>query len=245
MRKYEFGKMSNLGVHEKVLEIVKQYIKNSKLLVTGSGEGSLEYKLLELGVNPKNIISLDINPDRFVLDEIEVLYCDLNKKIPLPNESFDICFSTEVIEHLNNPSNLIFESYRILKTNGFFILTTPNVHSYMQKIRYLFTDQFDYFADSDFNESGHIHPIFDWWLKRVIKDKFSIINYTSQSFYIRLLPRFPKIPVPFKNRFFAVNNIYLLKKNEMRFSNKTKDEVDVSCYFIIHFISYSLKYIYQ
>lgn len=207
-----FSDMSGARVHEKVLELAKPYLRQAKILVAGAGEGSLEFKLISEGVLPGNIVSVDYDPSQFKLKDIKIQFCDLNKEIPFEDNSFDICFSTEVIEHLYNPNNLINETYRVLKLGGMLFLTTPNVHSIMQKIRYLFSDRLGWFFEKDFLGSGHIHPIFDWLLKRMIRGKFKIIYYTSQSFHLRLITKLPGIPVPFRHRLFAVNNIYMLKK---------------------------------
>lgn len=45
--------------------------------------------------------------------------------LPFPDNSFDVLFSFEVIEHLMNPLWNLLECYRILKDNGTIYLTTP------------------------------------------------------------------------------------------------------------------------
>ena len=44
----------------------------------------------------------------------------------VPDDYFDIAFSGEVIEHLENPEILFQDAYRCLKVGGKFIITTPN-----------------------------------------------------------------------------------------------------------------------
>lgn len=51
---------------------------------------------------------------------------DLNKEIPLGNESVDSVTALAVIEHLHEPEVLVREIYRVLKPNGICILTTPS-----------------------------------------------------------------------------------------------------------------------
>lgn len=42
-----------------------------------------------------------------------------------PSNYFDVVFSGEVIEHLDNPAVLFKEAYRVLKKGGKLIITTP------------------------------------------------------------------------------------------------------------------------
>ena len=45
--------------------------------------------------------------------------------IPLPDESVDVAFATEVLEHCPEPLQVIREVHRVLKTGGVFLFTTP------------------------------------------------------------------------------------------------------------------------
>jgi len=45
--------------------------------------------------------------------------------LPLKNDSFDIVFSTQVIEHVPEPKILVAEAFRVLKPGGIFVLTGP------------------------------------------------------------------------------------------------------------------------
>lgn len=48
-------------------------------------------------------------------------------RTPLNNNSVDIVFATEIIEHLSNPIPIIEETFRILKPGGIAVVTTPNI----------------------------------------------------------------------------------------------------------------------
>jgi SAM-dependent methyltransferase len=205
--------MAAAGVHAKTLDLAGKYLnQDSKILIAGSGEGGLEYQLLNKGTSASSICALDIDPKQYKIDGIECQYCDLNGRLPFDDASFDICFSVEVIEHLNNPQNIIDEVHRVLKPGGRLFLTTPNVHSIAQKIRFLFADEFYWFRDKDHKNLGHIHPIFDWLLKRMIQQRFEITQYDAPKFRLRLLSKSPGIPMPIKSKLFADINVYALKK---------------------------------
>lgn len=210
---HPFGNMAASGVHTKALELAKDSLKgDSKILIAGSGEGGLEFQLMKNGVDAGSISALDIDPAQYKIADIECQHCDLNGRIPLDDETFDICFSIEVIEHLNNPQNVINEMHRVLKPNGMLFLSTPNVHSIAQKLRFLVSDEFHWFKEKHYTGLGHIHPIFDWLLKRMIRERFELIEYDAPTFQFRLLTKAPGIPMPGKSRLFADINVYSLRK---------------------------------
>lgn len=51
------------------------------------------------------------------------------EKIPLKEATVDIVTMLAVLEHLENPENILREIIRILKLNGFLTLTTPTVRA--------------------------------------------------------------------------------------------------------------------
>jgi predicted SAM-dependent methyltransferase len=54
---------------------------------------------------------------------------DLNKTLPFPNESFDVVYSNQVFEHIENIIGLIGECYRVLKPGGYLIAHVPYFRS--------------------------------------------------------------------------------------------------------------------
>lgn len=55
--------------------------------------------------------------------------------IPLPDQSQHLVICSEVVEHLEEPENLLREMFRILKPGGFLLLTTDNSPNFFQRIR--------------------------------------------------------------------------------------------------------------
>jgi SAM-dependent methyltransferase len=89
----------------------------------------------------KKIKTLDVGcgnkPYRDLFDDCEYTGMDYNDvgaepdmigsaiEMPLDNESYDMVFSTQVIEHLTEPQQMVHECYRVLKPKGVLILTGP------------------------------------------------------------------------------------------------------------------------
>jgi SAM-dependent methyltransferase len=63
-------------------------------------------------------------------------YCyPLVEGLPLQDESQDLAICSEVVEHLQEPAELLQEVLRVLKPGGFLILTTDNSPSLLQRIK--------------------------------------------------------------------------------------------------------------
>jgi len=54
-----------------------------------------------------------------------LILADINKGIPLDDETADLVIMTEVLEHLREPKFVLGEIFRILKKGGVLLLTTP------------------------------------------------------------------------------------------------------------------------
>jgi 2-polyprenyl-3-methyl-5-hydroxy-6-metoxy-1,4-benzoquinol methylase len=51
---------------------------------------------------------------------------DLNQKLQYKDEAFDIILCLEVLEHLEEPYNVISEFFRVIRKGGLLIMSTPN-----------------------------------------------------------------------------------------------------------------------
>lgn len=89
-----------------------------RALDIGCRDGYWSEKLKSKGYE---IVSADI-----ISDYQGWQFVDANKTLPFPDDHFDLIWSSEVIEHLNNPDFSIKEMVRILKPSGRLIITTPN-----------------------------------------------------------------------------------------------------------------------
>jgi len=119
--------------------VVPQY--NLKIVELGCGEGSILLTIAR-AFGAKEVYGVDINEEALKKARakgIKVAKVDLNKEpLPFPSEFFDIVLMQEVIEHLTNPDNAIEETYRILKPKGYFLISTPNLAWWVNRLALLF-----------------------------------------------------------------------------------------------------------
>ena len=120
-------------------------LPKGKVLDLGCGDGDYAKRLKDLGFD---VIAGDIDKARFrYKNEIEFKYCDITKEMPFPADYFDYVLLMEVVEHLRNPSVVMSEVNRIIKTNGSLVISTPNILNLKSRFRFLFEGAYEYFRE--------------------------------------------------------------------------------------------------
>lgn len=125
---------------DRILALIRSEKDFQKMLDVGCGRGGLtRYVSAVLGIS--EIHGIDIDEKRLDVARnrgIIVHKIDVNTEMfPFPDQYFDLVTSFGVIEHLVYYDNLIREAYRVLKKNGFFILSMPNLGSYINRVALL------------------------------------------------------------------------------------------------------------
>ena len=130
-----------------------------KLLDVGCGNGILMEMVKD---RAEDVYGCDISETatRAALSREMMSVCaDLNSGyLPYRNDSFEIITCIEVIEHILDPLKLLKELYRILCTNGYLVLTTPNIRYFKHLSTLLFKGTFPHTTTDTFVwGGGHLH----------------------------------------------------------------------------------------
>jgi ubiquinone/menaquinone biosynthesis C-methylase UbiE len=120
-----------------------------RVVELGCGDGVdfflLRKKILELSRGASvRFIGAEGNPDALRMCRLKKAYygasdsdfvwCDLSQtSLPFGNREFDFVYCSEVLEHLRRPETLLEEVKRILKPQGYFLMTTPNEPNLFQR----------------------------------------------------------------------------------------------------------------
>jgi predicted SAM-dependent methyltransferase len=109
------------------------------------------------------------------------VYMDVTKSLPIPDDSVDIVYSEEVIEHVNreNGRRMLSECFRVLKPGGTLRLTTPSL-DYFAK-RALMTPKGCEEINSIFYGHGH-RCIYTETVLREALQATGFINIVSSSY---------------------------------------------------------------
>ncbi|MFM2061303.1 MAG: hypothetical protein RLZZ507_973 [Cyanobacteriota bacterium] len=87
--------------------------------------------------DPSSIDSFIGNQKYFGANNVDIIPGNLAKPLPFKTNEVDLLYCSEVIEHLENPEFILDEIKRVLKPNGYLILTTPNEPNIFQRSYWL------------------------------------------------------------------------------------------------------------
>lgn len=159
-------------------KIVSYIPKNSKFLDVGCGAG---YSLMRAsqGLNCE-VEGIDADPGshgvgRFIKDMVKTIPIKKGfaEKLPYANETFDVVYSSHVLEHVNDEAKALAEMKRVLKKDGVLIIGMPTAS--MAILNYL----------SQFTFTTHIkiYEMFrNLFFQSPIKNFIKIFQINSHSF---------------------------------------------------------------
>lgn len=105
--------------------------KGSRLLEIGCGRGDFLLSFHNTGLKCAGVDMQKSSVE--LLSDLDIRQCDLSKQpLPFDENIFDVVFHKSLIEHLYDPSNLMDETYRVLKKGGKLIILTPDWESQME-----------------------------------------------------------------------------------------------------------------
>lgn len=120
-----------------VFNRLKYLYNNKRVLDLACGDG--EY----LANFSKSSVGVDISEKNINFCKkrgLNVLYANLNNELPFFDNSFDVIYASNIIEHVESPFNFLRECRRIIKKDGYIILCVPNEQSLIHLI-YPYFDQ--------------------------------------------------------------------------------------------------------
>jgi SAM-dependent methyltransferase len=139
----------------RVLDLLET-LPRGTLLDVPSGEGALSVAAREMGFQ---VLAGDIDPKFFKAKGIECRYMDMNRVLPVEDQSLDYVVCLEGVEHLENAFQFTRECNRILKPGGRLVISTPNILNLASRLKYFFSG-FYALCPRPINEFSHL-PVFD------------------------------------------------------------------------------------
>lgn len=121
---------TNIGwqdaINPEKIRWIDQYIDFStepKILELGAGAGWYSKYLADKGCS---VTSLDQSP-LFKDSRIDIKVVNLEDKLDFANEVFDYVIAWDIIEHVSNDKQLLFEIHRVAKAGAKVLVSVPHV----------------------------------------------------------------------------------------------------------------------
>ena len=152
-------------VHEVVAQLVRSFVPNgARVLDVGAGSGALSQRLHDGGFD---VTAVDVDASAWRAPNVELIVLDVERGIAGSLDgSFDAVCCVELIEHVENPWQLLRELFAVTRPGGTLVLSTPNVQSFVSRIMFLRSGHLHQFEDAD-RGYGHASPITDDELRLV------------------------------------------------------------------------------
>lgn len=136
-----------------MLELVGNYENAERVLDFGAGSGifmpSLSKNFKEVYAFDINISTLNYVKKKYKLENVTISTSDSNE-LPYQDSFFDIIFAADTLEHFQDSYNIQKELKRILKNEGYLIISGPTenfVYILCRRIFYKHKKPFDHYTD--------------------------------------------------------------------------------------------------
>lgn len=153
--------------------------KNKKVLDVGCGNGIF---FTFIKSPKKNFYGIDASPTAILSAKkrcFQAKVSDLHQKFPYSDNTFDYVTAGEIIEHIYDTDFFLSEIKRVLKPNGFLVLSTPNLATLGRRFM-LLLGQNPLIETSLRIGAGHIRYFTYKSLNQLLTyHQFKIINFTS------------------------------------------------------------------
>lgn len=125
--------LAHQAIHDTVVAILEESPRGV-LLDVPAGHGALAERLVAAGFEVR---CCDLYPEIFWLKEVEIRRGDLNRELPVDDDSFDYTVCVEGLEHIENPQQAMREFARVLRPGGQLIVSVPNILNIEERLKWL------------------------------------------------------------------------------------------------------------
>lgn len=218
--------ISNQSVRERWLEMTLSSIpKGNRILDAGAGTqrykkfcNHLNYVSQDFGEYNGKGNSTGLQTGEFDYGKLDII-SDITA-IPESDSSFDAIMCIEVLEHLSNPILAVKEFARLIKPNGYLILTAPFCS---------LTHFAPYHFSTGFNK---------YWYEKTLNDyNFSITEITANGNFFEYLAqeihRIPSIAARYSKgqpNFLERLSIIIIQRMLWHFSHHDKNSSEILCF---------------
>lgn len=153
------------GLHSALIKHLPEISHAAPVLDVGCGTGAWLERLATAGF--RRLHGIDQDPEQFQTPDATCSKINLDlEEIDLGAQKYGLISAIELVEHLENPGRLFKLVSTYLDDGGYFLLTTPNIHSLRCRLKFFLTAKL-----ASFDEKGdptHIYPVLLTSLQRLL-----------------------------------------------------------------------------
>jgi len=185
--------------------------KKAQFLDLGCDDGTFTMKIAKK-INTTKVYGVEIVKERIAMAQkkgIRVEKFDLNNRFHFENNFFDVIHANQVIEHLYNSDSFISEIFRILKPDGYAIISTENASSWCNIFASIMGWQIFSLTNFSSKKQGIGNPFSLHRNADVYLDSWNhirIYNIRGLKEYFEALRNVPSPPIAIITSFFALNS---------------------------------------
>ncbi len=197
-RYQEWGRL-NPADKIRIQKVLKLVGTNKTVLDVGCFDGSISERVLK---NGNEVYGLEISGPAVKKaweKGIKAKEGDIEERWPYEDSFFDVVLAGEIIEHLFDTGEFLEEAKRVLRPDGFLVLTTPNLASLGRRLLLFLGKNPLMEAGCLEAVAGHLRyfvkdSLFELLRRRnfaIVSFKSSVVNFNaSGSLYSRILADF-------------------------------------------------------
>lgn len=153
------------GLHQHLSMSLPAINYDSPILDLGCGTGAWLGRLANMGY--KNIHGVDQDISQFGCAASSHSQANFDQDdLGIGDSKFKLITAIELIEHLENPGRFFAHVRNCLASDGYFLLTTPNIHSALSRFRFMIKGDFYHFDRH--GDPTHIYPIYLTAIRRIL-----------------------------------------------------------------------------
>lgn len=184
-------------------------LSNASVIELGSGNGEMAGFLQP---KVKSLICVDnssIYVKKLAKKGFKVIQADFNQILPFKANQFDCVISLEVIEHVVKAEEFLIDIFRILKPNGWLIISTPNIAWWGYRL-------FALLGRPPKKEGYHLRFFtYNTFIALLKRSRFKILksnSFATLPLINRYLPKSIYPVIKFRPNLFAQDLVFLCRK---------------------------------
>ncbi len=151
------------GIYETILHAIRP-LQGMRVLDAPCGSGGFAQQLADEGAT---CVAVDVTR---ATQYKPAVIANMNGIMPFPEGYFDVVTCIEGIEHIHDPFHVLREFYRLLRPGGRLVMSTPNIHNFRSRIKFLLRGTLFWFDPREVNGVGHVNVVPYFILKHILRE---------------------------------------------------------------------------